>query len=78
MSDKENPPPLCCQLNNILLEVGNARVLEIVRALADSGMARDEINKLLQTEIVPQYKAWRATKLDHLMRILSDASATIN
>jgi hypothetical protein len=77
MSDEDRP--LCCQINDALCEIGSERVKEIVEAMISGGMDRDEINTLLATEIVPQFEAWRAAKLDKLMRILTDdAHPTIN
>jgi hypothetical protein len=72
MSEK----PLCCQINDALLEVGGERVKEIVQAMVDAGISADEINAALQAEIVPQFEDWRIDKLNEILTMINGNNET--
>lgn len=73
MSDNK---PLCCQINDFLIECGEERVLEICQALAEHGVSREEINVLLKTEIIPQFEDWRADKLSLILTAIEGRNET--
>ena len=68
--------PLCCQVTDALHEAGEARVKELVQAMVDVRMPRDEINEILKHHIVPAFNDWVATQRAFILEAINESHHT--
>ena len=64
--------PLEVQVQEYLCEVGEDRMLQIARALAKAGLSYDQINEIIRRECLPQFRSWKAKRLNSILRIIKD------